>query len=244
MARLPRVTSPPAESSEFARDTLETMESAEQYITWLYERAWPYLGRRVLDVGAGTGSFTARLLDDERTVVAVEPASQLAQVLRARLGGDPRLTIVEGQASDVGDARAFDSAICFNVLEHIPDDAAALADFRRLLTRDGRLLLLVPAHRLLYGATDRALGHERRYGKEQLRALLERSGYRVELLRFVNPVGAFGWLVSARLLRQKKIPAAPLRFYDRFVPMLRVLDRVELPFGLSLWAVARAPSTP
>jgi SAM-dependent methyltransferase len=126
-----------------------------------------------------------------------------------------------------------------NVLEHIPDDGAALADLRERLLPDGRLLLLVPAHPLLFGATDRAIGHQRRYSVGALRSLLRRRRFHVDALRPVNPVGAFGWLVSSRLLGRERIPTAPLRLYDALVPVLRPLDALRLPFGLSLWAVAR-----
>ena len=83
------------------------------------------------------------------------------------------------------------------------------------------------------------LEHERRYAKPSLQKLLGRHGFSTDALRYVNPVGALGWLVSGRILRRQQIPAGPLALFDRFVPMLRGLDRVRLPFGLSLWAVAR-----
>jgi SAM-dependent methyltransferase len=129
--------------------------------------------------------------------------------------------------------------VCFNVLEHIADHAAALSQFQAVLRPGGRLLLLVPAHPTLYGAIDRVVGHERRYTVDAVRRLLEQSGFAHEIVRYVNPVGAVGWLVASRFVRSHTVPAAPLRVYDRFVPALRLLDRAHLPFGLSVWAVAR-----
>ena len=219
------------------RETLGVMEAADRYNDWLYERCRPHLGPRVLDVGAGIGSFSERLLADGHAVVAVEPDPDLASILRDRLGARPDLTVIEGEAKDA--PGTFDAAVCLNVLEHIPDDEGTLDDLRERLLPDGRLLLLVPAHSLLYGGIDRALGHERRYSAGALRSLLRRRRFRVEALRPVNPVGAVGWLVSSRLLRLERIPERPLRVYDELVPLLRPLDALRLPFGLSLWAVAR-----
>jgi len=54
--------------------------------------------------------------------------------------------------------------------------------------------------------------------------------------------GALGWLVTGRVLRRDEIPTGPLAAYDRLVPLFRLLDRIELPWGLSLWAVARRPA--
>jgi SAM-dependent methyltransferase len=210
------------------------MATAERYNAWLYSRARPFLGRRVLDVGAGIGTFTALLVEDGREVVAVEPDAVEAAQLRARLTD---VTVVQGTAADV--VGEFDSALCFNVLEHVPDDVRALRDVHARLRPDARLVVLVPAHPFLYGAVDRAVDHVRRYDKRALRGALERSGFEVEQLRHVNPVGALGWLVSSKLLRRAEIPSGPLALYDALVPLFKALDALRLPFGLSLWAVAR-----
>ncbi|HEX9415438.1 MAG TPA: class I SAM-dependent methyltransferase [Gaiellaceae bacterium] len=212
------------------------MAEAPRYNRWLFDRCAPYLGRRVLDAGAGIGTFS-ELAAPGREVVALEPDPELVSVLRSRFRGRRDVTVVAGTAEDV--SGRFDSVVCLNVLEHISDDAGALAHFFDVLVPGGRLLLLVPAHPSLYGAIDRAVAHERRYDKRGLRELLERMGFVAETLRLVNPLGALGWLWSSRICKSEQVPEGPLRLYDRLVPLLRLLDRVELPVGLSIWAVAR-----
>jgi SAM-dependent methyltransferase len=222
-------------------ETLRRMEAAENYNRWLFSRAQPYLGARVLDVGAGIGTFSA-LAAEEAEVVALEPDPEFWAGLRARFAERGNVTVVPGTVEELDPVHVgFDSILCLNVLEHIPDDEGTLARFRELLAPGGRLLLLVPAHPSLYGAIDRALEHQRRYRRSGLRALLERTGFEVEQLRAVNPLGTAGWLVSGRIFGRDQIPAGPLKLYDRLVPALRTLDRVDLGFGLSLWAVARRP---
>jgi hypothetical protein len=83
------------------------------------------------------------------------------------------------------------------------------------------------------------MGHERRYTRDAVHHLLEGAGFETEQIRLVNPIGAIGWFIAGRLMRRPKLPASPLRAYDRIVPLLRGLDRFELPIGLSVWAVAR-----
>jgi SAM-dependent methyltransferase len=217
------------------------MAVADNYNTWLFERSRPYLGRSVLDIGAGVGTFTALAVPGRDRVLAAEPDPEFAQLLQQRCSAVPNVEVLAAEAADVTLAEPVDSIICFNVLEHIPDDQGALRRFGELLTPGGRLLLLVPAHPLLFGATDRAVGHERRYRRRPLAALLAGAGFEIEDIRYVNPVGALGWLVSSRLLRSDDVPTGPLRLYDRLVPLLRTLDRLHPPFGLSLWAVARKP---
>jgi SAM-dependent methyltransferase len=215
------------------------MAQADNYNTWLLDRSRPYLGRRVLDVGAGLGTFT-ELAAAGREVVALEPEAAFATDLRRRFAGRPNVQVVEAEADELeGESGPFDSVICFNVLEHIPDDQGALRQFHSRLAPGGHLLLLVPAHPFLFGAIDRIVQHERRYKREPLRLLLEQTGFAVQTVRYVNPLGALGWLVSGRVLGRGQIPKGPLRLYDNLVPLLRALDRLELPFGLSVWAVAR-----
>jgi SAM-dependent methyltransferase len=233
------------EGTEAQAETLRRMATARNYNEWLFDRLRPYLGRRVLDVGAGVGTFCDLVAPECDLVVALESDVVFAAALRDRFGDSDRVRVVESEAEVVEPSSLpgpFDSIVCLNVLEHIGDDAAALARFRELLAPGGRLLLLVPAHAALYGRADRALGHERRYSKLPLQRLLDQSGFTVDVARHVNPVGAAGWLVSGRLLRRAGIPRGPLRAYDRAVPLLRALDRLELPFGLSLWVVARRPA--
>jgi SAM-dependent methyltransferase len=214
------------------------MAAAERYNAWLLDRAKPYLGRCVLDVGAGIGTFTELLTPLCELVVAVEADAEFTRILERRFADHSNVQVVHAEAEASLPDGPFDAIVCFNVLEHIAADDEALRSFRARLAPGGALLLLVPAHPRLYGATDRMLGHERRYRKRQLRGRLENAGFSVEVLRHVNPVGAVGWLVSARLLRREEIPRASLAVFDRTVPLVRHLDRLRLPVGLSLWAVA------
>jgi 2-polyprenyl-3-methyl-5-hydroxy-6-metoxy-1,4-benzoquinol methylase len=222
-----------------AHETLRRMAAADNYNAWLLERSRAHLGRRVIDVGAGMGTFTDTLASLCDVVVAVEPDPALADGLRRRFGDRSNVEVAEVEAGALADLPGpFDSVVCFNVLEHIADHAGAVGAFHARLRPGGTLLLLVPAHPALFGPIDRMLEHERRYTKSGLRDLLAAQGFAIDVLRHVNPVGAVGWLVSGRLLRREQIPAGPLRAFDRLVPVLRLLDRVKLPFGLSLWAVA------
>jgi hypothetical protein len=57
-------------------------------------------------------------------------------------------------------------------------------------------------------------------------------------VRYVNPVGALGWLFSSPLLKVRDIPSSSLRVYEHLDPALKLLDRVPMPFGLSVWVRA------
>jgi SAM-dependent methyltransferase len=227
----------PAEVVETLDRALGDIASARSYNDWLFDRARPQLGSRVADVGAGVGTFTALAAASGHDVLAVEPEAAFAAGLRKRFDGSERVVVIEGGIEAV--ESEVDSAICFNVLEHIPDDASTLRSIAGRLVPGGRLFLLVPAHERLFGGYDRAAGHLRRYSKKGLGELLRGAGFEVETLRYVNPVGAAGWLARVAMRSSPEWPSGSFAAFDRLVPVLRSLDRLPLPFGLSLWAVAR-----
>ncbi len=219
--------------------TLTDIASAHHYNDWIYSRARPFLGRRTLDVGAGLGTFTTRASADGVHVVALEPEVELADRLEGTVAGDPSVSVLRTTVEQLPESQPFDSAMCFNVLEHLPDDEPALRALHGSLRPGGVLLVLVPSHPSLYGPYDASVGHMRRYTADGLRMRLDDAGFEIVTLRRVNPVGAIGWFVRVRLLRQSEWPSRSFRLFDRLIPVLRPLDRVPLPLGLSLWAVAR-----
>lgn len=215
--------------------------SAARYNRWLFERTDGLIGARVVDVGAGIGTFTDFAAHEGREVVALEPDGELIGLLTERFREASNVRVLHGDVKDLTPELVgfhADSVLCLNVLEHVRDDADALRRVREALVPAGKLFLLVPAHEWLFGSLDRSAKHERRYRKDRLRELLENAGFNVRALRHVNPLGIAGWFVWGRILRAPGLPARTLGAYDRLVPLLRVLDALRVPIGLSLWAVA------
>jgi len=234
----PGVQETPFEAPPGQEESLDRMADAVRYNAWLFGRAEPFLGARTLDLGAGVGTFT-ELLAERGEVVALEPDREFIPVLERRFAEQPRVTVVNGDVSMLPTLGRFDSVLCFNVIEHIPDDRAAFRAIADVLRPGGHALVLVPAHQALFGEIDRSVGHERRYGRRLVLERLRTAGLAPVVVRYVNPVGAVGWFMSARVLRRNQVPEGPLKIYDSLVPVLRSLDRLRLPFGLSVWAVGR-----
>jgi SAM-dependent methyltransferase len=225
---------------------LQTMRSAENYRRWLLSQVSEYCGRRVLEVGAGIGNYTGLLTGVEK-IVSVDIHAEALDVLRSTYGGDPRLSI---HRVDIADSRCrflasyqCDSAICFNVLEHIEDHIAAMRNIGTILVPGGRLLLIVPALPFIYGTVDRSLCHFRRYTPDSLRSAVEASGLAVQRMWWMNFPGIFGWFLDNRIVKRQEHSPRQVRFYDRFiVPWLRRLESiVRPPIGLSLVCVTQTP---
>jgi SAM-dependent methyltransferase len=238
------MSAPDRESPELGR-VLEVLENAVKYQDWIFSLAAPYLGDRVLEVGAGTGTMFSCIADREHAV-AIEPDQDLFQELDRRFGASPNVSLICGNLEDdatVATLRqaSLDSAMMFNVLEHIEDDVSVLRVLASVLGAGGRLAIFVPAFPGIFGSMDRAVGHVRRYRRPDLVAKMQATGFTVKAAYYVNLPGYFAWFVNGRVLRSQS-PAGGARMvsmYDRaVVPATRAAERrVHPPFGQSLLVV-------
>jgi len=232
----------------FAAEDLEVMSDAENYVRWiLSELVAPHLGRRVLEIGSGIGTYSSRIAADPKVerVTCVEVDPRLVDAAREALAAAPTQKPMDHV---VGDYLAtplpkdhFDTALLINVLEHLRDDRAAVRKARSELRMDGRLVIFVPAFDLLMSELDRRLGHHRRYTTGSLRRLLEGAGFTVIALRYYNLTGFLGWLWRFRVLGRTEQSRGLVRFFDRVVlpVQLRVERTLPLPVGQSVYAVAK-----
>jgi SAM-dependent methyltransferase len=129
----------------------------------------------VLEIGCGRGAFAARLAL-RYNYLGLEPDRRSWAEARARLGAVGRGEVRNISSGQLRHER-FDLVCAFEVLEHIEDDAAALAQWSRLLHPGGWLLLSVPAHQDRFGPWDEFVGHFRRYDLPSITGLLAGAGF-------------------------------------------------------------------
>lgn len=246
----PQPAPPPAvagdESTFYDGRDLDAMSQAVRYHRWVIGEMAPYLGQDVAEIGAGTGNVSALLLDGGiRRLTAVEPSPQMYPILRERLRGEPRATVLHGRLGGPGTSfpGRFDSIVYLNVLEHVDDDAEEMRRAFQALRPGGHLCVFVPALRWLYGRLDAEVGHRRRYHRADLREVVTGAGFRVERLRYFDAPGVLPWLLFVRLLR-RELNAGGVGAYDRWVvPVARTLERlVPPPLGKNLLCIARRPA--
>jgi SAM-dependent methyltransferase len=203
-------------------DNLEVMKEAVNYNRALMDliRQHARKSDRIVDFGAGVGTFALQMKADGYAVECVELDTRQREAL-----------IAEGLSacrdlSQIADA-SVDFAYTFNVLEHIDDDLASIRDIGRKLRVGGKLLIYVPAFPVLYSSMDRKVGHVRRYRQHDLRAKVATAGLTVLQTEYVDSLGFLATLVY-RFLGSPSgdIDRGALRTYDRFVfPVSRWTDR-------------------
>lgn len=187
-------------------------------------RFWKSGDRDVLDAGSGNGYFSWLAYRSGARVLAFNVDA--AQVAKARaflvecLGSDPaRLRFEQRNLYDLdSESRRFDEILCYEVLEHIRDDARVAKSFYRLLKPGGVLHLCCP-HRMHPRNQAEVLdldetgGHVRPgYTEGEYRALLEPLGFSIDV---VAGIGAWPLYLADEFLRAIRnragdIPALPL----------------------------------
>ena len=205
-------------------------------------------GARVLDVGCGTGANGPVLAGDGRVAIGLD-ASPVPLGL-AGTGARGHAARVRGDALALPFADgAFDLVVALDVLEHLDDDRAAARELARVTRPGGALVVFVPALRLLWGLQDDVSHHRRRYGKAELRAVLESAALGVERLTFFNTL-LFPPILAARLamrLHRPRIDSenqvggriANALLGAVFAAEAPILEHIDLPIGVSLACVAR-----
>jgi SAM-dependent methyltransferase len=205
-------------------------------------------GARILDAGCGSGRNMVELAR-HGAVTGVELSSTSAELARERSAGD----VVEGSVMDMPfDDGSFDLSVSLDVIEHLPDDVAALAELRRVTRPGGALLVTVPAYQWLWSGHDEVNHHHRRYNRRTLLAAAQAAGWQAQATAHFNSLLLPIAIVLRALERLRPsttkssldlwVPPAPLNWALRQPLHLEgavIGHGGSIPAGLSLLAVFR-----
>lgn len=202
----------------YAGSELELFRDAVRWKRYFASRIRPFLGRRVVEVGAGLGATTSALWNGGHWV-CLEPDPALADNIRRTL---PSCTVINGTIADLDEM--FDTILYIDVLEHIEDDAGELVRASEHLERGGHVIILAPAYERLMTPFDRAIGHYRRYDRRMLDAVMPRELVSVRSM-YLDAAGVLAASANRYLLRSSMPTRQQILFWDRvLVPVSRVLD--------------------
>ncbi|WBB96739.1 MULTISPECIES: methyltransferase domain-containing protein [unclassified Solwaraspora] len=161
----------------------------------------------ILELGCGLGAV-GTYLAGAAPYTAVEPDDQSFAVAHQRItphGG----TVIHGDHRKAPAGTTYDLVCAFEVLEHIEDDAAALAAWLPLVRPGRQLLLSVPADPHRFGPSDVLAGHYRRYTADQLHEVLTAAGAeQIRIIHYAWPLGYILDIVRDRLAARRTATAA------------------------------------
>jgi glycosyltransferase involved in cell wall biosynthesis len=230
-------------AAPYGRGVLNNLTGTPQYLSWLASELRPNLGDSVLEISAGIGNISSRLMSRRVLYVAAEKDPLNLHALRNRFLRTPNVVVqrLDPESPDgfAGMENSFDTVLCVNVLEYLEDPAAVVERLRACLRPGGRLVVLAPSGLGLFGSLDRSLGHKRRYNRNTARQLVESLGFQVERLYTFNRAGAPPWWAYGKIFSSRSINKPVLKLFDKTVWLWRRTDRL-LPWpGLSLIMIAR-----
>ena len=215
---------------------LELFSHAKNWKQYWNKKVNPFIGKRVLEVGAGIGINTALLLKQNNCVeewLCIEPDENLANQIVHNINSNYKSKVqVENEfLKDYGSSEKFDTILYIDVIEHIKDDLSEINYAKTLLKENGYLIILVPAHNYLYSDFDKAIGHYRRYNKNMLKAVVG-TELKQEKLMYLDSVGMLASTVNKLFLKQSYPTLKQIKFWDKFIVNSSVVTDAVLMYSL------------
>lgn len=204
-------------------------------------------GNVILDAGCGTGSLMKKLKKFGKIygIDVSNEALKFARVNGLKLAKLASVTDIPYKDNQ------FDALVSIDVLYHkqVKNDLQALNEFKRVLKPGGILIIKNPAHNWLRGKHDVIIHTKRRYGKEEFRKKLKKANLSVIKLSYIN-LFFFPFAIVKRVFENlsKKNSESDVQRLPPFLNkcLIRIynlevkwLIKTEIPFGLSLFAIAR-----
>lgn len=225
---------------------LEAMSFAVNYHRWILDEFRPFLGKKLVEVGAGTGSFSEMLIEEKPEALALVEPSEMFEFLQkniSQLETSTNVNFYNSIFSETADklSETPDTIIYVNVLEHIEDDAAELQKVYETLETGGHCLIFVPAFMSLYGAFDEKVGHFRRYTKKELEDKMTAAGFKITKSKYFDFAGIFPWYIKYKLFKSDSLNSGAVTAYDKFaVPVTKQFERfLSFPVGKNILLIGK-----
>jgi glycosyltransferase involved in cell wall biosynthesis len=218
--------------------TRQSLGRAPRFRRWILSWFSDYLGDTILEVNAGPGHTTSHLLGAQKLIVTDDEPVHV-ESLRRRFGHLENIAVVTAEELDSYKEKV-SAALVFDGLQRADEPKEFLARVAGHVESGGHVLIQVPAGSELYGPTDKAAGHIRRFDREGIEDVVRAAGLRIVDAAEVNKVGTIGWRLHHGL-GAGRISTSEARVFDLLVPLARLLDPVLPGRGLSLLVVARVP---
>ncbi len=229
-------------------EDLEAMMQADHYYRWLIKAMSPYIGKNIVEVGSGVGSFSKLLKElSPKTLDLIEPSKKTFLSLKENIKSTKKTKVTTHNSYLKGVEKELknkaDTYIYINVFEHIEDDFAEAKRVAEMLKPGGNLIIFVPALNALYSNFDKSIGHYRRYDKQRLIKISEDAGLEVKQVRYMDMAGIVPWWVSFVAMKRKGLVGPLVKIYDSIcIPIIsKAEDILHVPIGKNALLIASKP---
>lgn len=229
--------------SDYGARILDALAQTPRFNRWMADTVKPYVGRYVLEIGAGIGNLSQNLSPRRKSYIATDIDDEHLSRLQVRFQHRPNVSLARCDLTNPADFAKLqgiaDTVVCLNVLEHTDDDAVGLRNINSALVPGGRAIVLVPQDQRIYGTLDEVLGHFRRYSEPELRKKMEAAGFEVEKVLHFNRATRPGWYINGRIFKRRYFSRFQLWMFDHLVWLWKRLDTVFPWPAISIIGIGR-----
>ncbi len=227
---------------QYGRGFLNNLTGTPQYVRWLTDTIRPHLGDHILEIGAGIGNISSRLMSRRFSYIATENDALYLHALGNRFLRTPNVFVRRLDPESDQDFQSIpqplDTVIYMNVLERVENDTALLDRAHSVLPATGKLILIVPAVPGVFGTLDETVGNKRRYDPRELAVKLRSSGFQVDYVYHLNRAGLPTWYLHNRVMKSRHISKVFLKIFDKTTWFWRLMDRVLPWSGVTMVCIA------
>ena len=211
------------------KDLVEHFGYAKNWKKYFSKKIKPFIRGDVLEIGCADGASTEYLWKDSvSSWTCMDPDANLVRKLKQKYEDSfsKKIKTKIGMITNLTENDKYDTILYLDVLEHILKDRQELCNALKHLNHGGKLIILSPAHQVLFTPFDQHVGHYRRYNKKELVNLIDEE---VRLLKafYIDSVGMIA-SIGNRFFLNASIPSIKqIMIWDKFmIPLSRLFDPV------------------
>jgi glycosyltransferase involved in cell wall biosynthesis len=213
---------------EFGSKTLARLSRADKFNSWMADTIKPYTGKNILEIGAGFGSLTKKLIP-QKQYCATDINPLYLKMIDKLKSDKPYMSVkyldLDDISSSTNNMMLFDTVICLSVIEHIDDDERAVRNIADLLYPKGTAIILVPRGQWAFGSLDKLLGHKRRYSEESIRQLSKKAGLSIKKIISFNKISTIPWFINGKILKKKSLGFFQIAIMNLLTPVFKRIDK-------------------
>ena len=211
---------------KYLNEVLEFFDISDNYRSYQIELFENYVGKEILEVGAGRGKIIEILAQNsEKQFTLLELDKNFFDFLNNKFKSK-NIKVLEERTQNIKENK-FDTIFYLDVIEHIEDDRFELDTAYNLLKKNGHLIIIVPAFQILFSKFDQRVGHFRRYRKEFFKRYSDEKNLKIKKLVYFDFLGFFIILFSKLLnLTNSKKTTLGIKIWNFLIPLSRLIDKI------------------
>ena len=222
---------------------LEIFDKASFWRNYTYLLIKKFIGKKILEVGAGIGSFTKIYIKEKLYITLTDIDNFNYETLKKKFSSQKNVK-VENKLIEEFD-ETFDTIFYISVLEHIENDTKEITDAIEKLEDKGHLIICVPAHNYMYSNFDKEIGHFRRYEMNFFDTLNLKN---VNIIKkfFIDSFGHLLYFLNKLLFSKETYPSKLKVFiWDKiFIPITYIIDFLSFyKFGKNIICIIQKNNT-